>query len=299
MTGSTHSGHSRRVKIWVHGHLVDEASATISVLDRSFQYGDAVFESIRVYGGLPFLWEEHLSRLHEGARLLKISLPFDNFQLRNAATELLTANHHTEAMLRLHLTRGVGIRGYSPRGANSPRVIIGSTEIAPVNPMMPVSWTLHTASQRLPARDPLTACKTANKLIQVLARMEAEEAGANDALLLNTAGEVAETSCANLFWMADGRIFTPPVSSGALAGITRRAVMEVCRRLGIPAGEVITRLPDLHRADGIFLSVSSLEIVPITALDGVAIPVSPQIQRVHLEFRRMVQERLGSPPATP
>jgi branched-chain amino acid aminotransferase len=129
--------------------------------------------------------------------------------------------------------------------------------------------------------------------------MEAEEAGANDALLLNTAGEVAETSCANLFWMADGRIFTPPVSSGALAGITRRAVMEVCRRLGIPAGEVITRLPDLHRADGIFLSVSSLEIVPITALDGVAIPVSPQIQRVHLEFRRMVQERLGSPPATP
>jgi aminodeoxychorismate lyase len=251
--------------VFLNGWFVSEDRAVVSVFDRGFLYGDGLFETVPVRNGKPFRWAQHLERLLRGAKFLKIILPFTPGALLEAAGKLIAKNKMPNALLRLSLSRGVGMRGYSPKDASTPTLVM---TLHPAPPTGKGTWKLITASQRLPAGDPLAQFKTANKLPQILARAEADKAGADEALLLNTRGRVVEGAAGNLFWVGNGTICTPPQAAGVLPGVTRTVVLEVCRELKIKTREKSPRVKDLFAAQGVFLSLSSRGIVEAVELDG-------------------------------
>lgn len=274
--------------VFLNGQFVPEADAKVSVFDRSFLYGDGLFESVSVYAGKPFRWAQHLERLHVGAKFLGICIPFTDAELTAAASELVARNTLPEATLRLTLSRGVGPRGYSPKGADSPMLVMTLHPAPVVSPENPTRWKLITSSFRIPAGDRLATFKTANKLAQVLARAEAEERGADEALLLNTDGRFAEAASSNLFWIENGVVCTTPLAEGLLAGVTRAFVLELAQQLGLATAERSCRLKQLLQAQGVFLTTSSLEIGPAISLDGIPLRESVITQRLHQEYRARV-----------
>ncbi|MBI4324104.1 MAG: aminotransferase class IV family protein [Chloroflexi bacterium] len=266
--------------VFLNGQFVPEEQAVISVFDRSFLYGDGLFEAIPFYGGRPFRWSQHLERLARGAEFLKIQLPFPLKELRKLAGELVKLNQMPNAMLRLTLSRGPGDRGYSPQGAESPNLVMSLHPAPPIEPGHPAPWQLKTSSFRLPMANPLSSFKTNNKLPQVVARAEAEADGADDALMLNTNGEVVETTSANVFWVYQNTIYATPTGRGALPGITRAVVLELCQALGISTAKKVIQPQTLRRADSIFLSLSSCGVVPVNSLDGEPVNESPLVQQI-------------------
>src|SRR6266496_2961642 len=158
--------------VLLNGQFVPEDQAVVSVFDRSFLYGDGLFETMRICGGKPFRWEQHLRRLEQGADFLKIGLPVPQDSLRAFVVELVARNQMPEALLRLTLSRGIGLRGYSPKGAERPSLVM-SLHPAPAR-NAPVRWNLVISSFRLPANEPLAQFKTCNKLPQILAHAEAD-----------------------------------------------------------------------------------------------------------------------------
>ncbi len=265
--------------VFLNGRFVPEEQALVSIHDRGFLYGDGIFETLRVMNGVPLRWDAHWRRFAMGMLRLDLAVPWLPEYLRANAADLCRHNRLPDALLRLTLSRGVGPRGYSPRGADSPAFVM-SLHPAPVLEAAAPRWKLHTASHRVPAGDWLSACKTAGKLLHVLARAEAEAAGADEALLLNPSGELAEAASANLFWIEGDTLHTPPLSSGALPGVTRADVLAWCQSQGIIAHETVANLARLTAAEGVFLTLSSQGIVEVVALDGGRIPVSPITHRV-------------------
>jgi aminodeoxychorismate lyase len=274
--------------VFLNGQFVSEEQAVVSVFDRSFLYGDGLFESLRVVNGRPFRWTQHFERLRRGAEFLDIEVPFGSEELAAGACQLIERNHLPDAVMRLTLSRGVGRRGYSPKGAHQPTLVMSlhpAPELAAVQPPL---WKLITASVRLPAGEPLAQFKTCNKLAQVLARAEADAGGADEALLVNTDGFAAEASSSNLFWIERETVCTPPLASGILAGVTRAVIMEVCQTLHIPTRESQPRPKDLLQADGLFLSLSTLGVVEARELDGHRLRRSPLAQRIHTGYERLL-----------
>jgi len=275
------------VLIFLNGRLVPEEQAVVSVFDRGFLYGDGLFETMRVFRGKPFRWEQHCERLQRGADFLKIKLPFPPEVLRRFADELIAQNNLPDALLRLTLSRGVGVRGYSPQGAESPTVVMSVHALPghPVSPdgsevggdggSLPPRWKLITSSHRLAANEPLAQFKTCNKLAQILARAEADAAGADEALLLNTDGFVVEGASSNLFWVDGDTICTPPLASGILPGVTRGVVLEIYEKLGLKIREANIGAEELKRADGIFVSLSSFGFAEAVSIDDEACRRSP------------------------
>lgn len=253
--------------VFLNGHYVPEEQAVVSVLDRGFLYGDGLFETLLVHHGCPFRWEQHWQRLQHGAEQLRLSLPFAAAELRQHANELIRRNQLPDCVLRLTLTRGVGPRGYSIKGANRPVLTMTLHPAPSINLLHPPQWRLMTSSIRVAPCDPLATIKTCNKLAQIIARTEAEEHGANEALLLNTDGEVAEAGSSNLFWIEQEAVCTTPLDSGALAGVTRAFVLELCQALGWQSMEKPVRPEVLGKSDGVFLTLSTLGIVEVSHLD--------------------------------
>jgi branched-subunit amino acid aminotransferase/4-amino-4-deoxychorismate lyase len=297
--------------VFLNGRIVPEEQAVVSVFDRSFLYGDGLFETLRVFNCKPFRWAQHWERLWHGAEFLNITLPFPSDALRAFAAELVSRNQMPDSLLRLTLSRGIGIRGYSPAGAVNPTLVMslhpapgapasgpafGGGESAHAGPEADVphprlrpQWKLVTSSFRIPANEPLAQFKTCNKLPQILARAEADAAGADEALLLNTDGFVVEAASSNLFWIESDTVCTPPLASGILAGVTRAVVMEICQSLGGPAREAGVTTDDLKRRDGVFLSLSSWGVVEVQSLDGRVLRPSAlveKIQRAYLDLLR-------------
>lgn len=227
-----------------------------------------MFEAVRICQGKPFRWAQHMERFLHGTRYLKIRPPFSPEQIQEFAAQLIRKNKMPEALLRLALSRGVGERGYSPKGADSPSFVMSLHPVPQINLDRPPLWKLVTAGRRLPANEPLAQFKNANKLPQILARAEADAAGADEALLLNTRGRAVEGTTSNLFWVKGGRVCTPPLAAGILPGVTRLAVLEICRKLNLPAKEMSPRPKELLSAQGVFLAMSSWGIVEAVALDG-------------------------------
>jgi len=270
--------------VFLNGQFVPEEQAVVSVFDRSFLYGDGLFEAVLVRNGKPFRWWEHMERLRKGGDFLGIKIPFGCKRLEKFASELITQNKMPDALLRLTLSRGVGLRGYSPKGADKPTLAMT------LHPLPPVArgWRLVTASRRLPAGEPLAQFKTANKLAQVLARAEADAAGADEALLLNTDGFVVEGASSNLFWIQGGVICTPPMNSGVLAGVTRAIVVELCGSLALPVQQTTVTPDDLRVTDGVFLTLSSLGVVGAVELDGRQIAQSPFVEKLRCAYDELV-----------
>lgn len=261
--------------VWIDGRLVPDTEATVSIFDRSFLYGDGLFETVRIHQSILIHWDRHLSRMRDGAMALRLNAPYSDAEITGAAQAMIRRHSAREAILRLTLSRGIGRRGYSVRGANQPRLIITVHALPEIPPDATEGWKLATSEYRLPARDPLTRFKTANKLVQVMARAEAEDAGADEALLLDTDGHLAETASGNLFWIADGAIWTPPLTTGALAGVTRSVVLDLAPRLGLQSGEKLQGIAPLLRADGAFVTQSSQGIISIAEVDGTPLAASP------------------------
>jgi aminodeoxychorismate lyase len=279
--------------VLVNGQFISEEQAVVPVTDRSFLYGDGVFETIPVYNGKPFRWAQHLERLTRGADVLKIRLAFAPKELRVFAGELIERNGMPDAVLRLTLSRGPGERGYSPQGADSPLVVMTLHPRPPLDPKNPPLWRLKTSSYRLPASDPLSSFKTNNKLLQVLARAEAEAADADEALMLNTNGEVAECSGANLFWIYRDTVYTTPTGRGALPGITRAVVLELCQALNLPTNKRVIKPESLRNAEGIFLSLASFGIVPVGTLDDEPMATSPIVETIFTRYHEVIQRETG------
>lgn len=273
--------------VFLNGRFVPEEEAVVSVFDRGFTYGDGLFETLRVSRGCPFLWQEHLDRLEAGARVLKIPLPLSAVELRAAADELIRRNDCPECVLRVHLSRGPGPRGYATRGVGPPTLVMSVHPLGGVEKDLK-QWKLIVSSFRLTEGSQVSGCKTANKLIHILAREEAESQGCHDAVLLNTAGEVVETTCANLFWIRGQTILTPPLSSGALPGITRGWILRRGCELGLECGEETVQPVQLRTAEGCFVTNSVLGIVEIVEMDGQPLRHSELTRRLHRSLAEAV-----------
>lgn len=275
--------------VYLNGRFIPEEQALVSVFDRGFLYGDGLFETLRICGCRPFRWEQHLQRLEHGAALLKISLPITPAALRAAVEELISRNRITEATLRLTLSRGIGPRGYSPKGAERPSLVM-TLHPAPVLSATPARWRLVTSSFRLPANEPLAQFKNCNKLPQILARAQADDAGADEALLLNTDGCVVEASSSNLFWVANGAVCTPPLSSGILPGVTRAVILELCPQLGLTCREGRITPQDLIEADAVFISLSTMGVVEAASLDGKPLRSSPVSGKLKSAYECLIRQ---------
>lgn len=272
--------------VWINGQIAPAAEATVSVFDRSFLYGDALFETIRWANGNPFRWQAHLDRLAAGAKFLGIRIPFSRDELRSAAAALTVENKLSDGLVRIHLTRGIGRRGYSPAGADSPGIIISTHPLPAALADAPARWTLKTSPFRVAAGDPLAGIKSANKLLQIAARADAEANGFDDALLLNTDGFAAESSTGNVFWIEGGGLHTPPEAAGILPGVTRSAVIEIAQTLKIPAAETDASVERLKSSEGVFLTMSGSGLIEITRVDQTPIPSSPLTAGLYAAYRR-------------
>jgi len=229
-----------------------------------------------------------MQRLQQGAAFLRIKLPFSPTKLHAFAIKLAARNKACDTLLRLTLSRGVGAPGYSPKNARNPVLVMALRPLPKVGQGKVTQWNVVTSSFRLPAGDPLAAFKTCNKLAQVMARVEADAAGAEEALLANTSGFIAEGASSNLFWLRRGILFTPPLAAGVLPGVTRTVVMEIASRLKIPLRQKNIRLKGLFQSGGVFLSLSSFGVVEVKSLDGRVLKRSPLTARIARAYEELL-----------
>ncbi|WP_448204703.1 aminotransferase class IV [Azospirillum sp. sgz302134] len=245
--------------VWLNGRLLPADEARIDPADRGFTLGDGLFETIRVGGGQARHLDRHLARLEASAAVLDLPIPYGVAVLAGAVADLIAARGLAEGTLRLTLSRGVGARGVLPPAEPHPTVLMTLAPAAP--PAGPVEAVIARSTRRN-EHSPLSRLKTLNYLDAILARQEAAKRSAGEALLLNTAGRLAEASVANLFLVMNGHLLTPPVSEGALPGIRRALILERCG-----AEERPVTVEDLMRADEAFLS-NSLGLRPLLSVDG-------------------------------
>jgi branched-chain amino acid aminotransferase len=265
------------MKVWIDGELSDGAQAKISVRDHGLLYGDGVFEGIRVCAGRPFKLSAHLARLGRGARALHLRVPGGEAHLREVVTRTLAAYGESEAYMRLIVTRGDGPLGVDPTSCEAPRVICLIDRIQLYSDdKRAAGLSMITSSVRRPSADVLDPrIKTLNYLNNVLAKGEARRQGADEALLLNQQGQIAEASVANVFAVHAGRLSTPPTSDGALDGITRATVLELAQRIGLACEVRTLGRIDLFGADEVFLTGTGAGLVRVRSLDGEPIGTGP------------------------
>jgi branched-chain amino acid aminotransferase len=248
---------------WLNGRLLAAEAARIDPADRGFTLGDGLFETIRVRDGAAVWLDRHLARLAEGSAVLGIPARFDDAALAEACAAVIAAEGIAAGVLRLTVSRGVGPRGVLPPAAPAPTVLIAGHAGLP--PQGPVALVVARGTCRNQA-SPLSRVKSLNYLDAVLARREAAERGADDAVMLNTAGRVAETTIANLFARIDGVWATPPVAEGALPGIMRAEVL-----VRLEAQERPLTVADLRRAEALLLT-NALSIRAAVRLEAAALP---------------------------
>lgn len=256
--------------VWMDGELLPAAEARISVLDHGLLYGDGVFEGIRFHGKRVFRLSSHLRRLHASAQAIALRIPLDGASLTQAIQDTVDAFADDDGYIRLLVTRGVGALGISTQGCDDPKVIIIVDQVAVVPPeRRAAGLRLASVATRRAAVDVLDPrIKSLNYLGSVMARMEAQLAGADEALMLNQSGHVTEGAAENLFVVRDNALYTPPTATGALAGITRGAIMEVARDHRIPVHEAQLSRYDVYTADECLLCGTGAGILPVREVDG-------------------------------
>jgi len=223
--------------------------------------------------------------LTRGASVIGIALPCPAEELRRQADTLLRQHGDPPALLRIQLTRGSGPRGDSPRDARTPTLLLTLHPAPALDPALPPQAKVILSSHRVPVDDPLTAIKSCNRLRNILARAEADDAGADEAILLNTSGNIACASAANVFVLRGNRLMTPPVRAGALPGVTRAAILKLAPQLNLEPAESDLLPADLANADAVFLTQSSRGVVEVTSVDGKPAKRSPRIREPYEAWR--------------
>ncbi len=284
------------MKVWIDGALVDKSQATVSVFDHGLLYGDGVFEGIRAYNGRIFKLQTHLDRLLASAKSIRLTMHYTERELEQAVRETVAANGSPDGYIRLVVTRGVGPLGLSPFTCPRPCTIVIADRIQ-LYPQemydngMPV---IIAQRPRIPVECLDPSVKSLNYLNNILAKIEAIDAGVHEAIMLNTDGEVCECTGDNIFLVAGGRLLTPPTSAGLLDGVTRRYVMQtLAPALGLSVEERRFRIEDLFTADEVFLTGTAAEVIGVTRIDGEQFgdgTVGPITQQLMSEFRRRVSK---------
>ena len=275
--------------VYIDGELVPESEAKISVFDHGFLYGDGVFEGIRAYKGVVFKLREHIERLYDSAKFLRIEIPMSKEDLMEAILETVRRNGLSDCYIRVVVTRGVGDLGLDPRKCSKPSIIIIARPMAPLLGKRAVSLIISSVR-----RDGVDAtnhqAKSLNYLNNILAKLEAINAGADDAVMLDSRGFVSEATGENIFIVKDGRIMTPPPTSGILSGITRDCVIELAKSLGYEVVERELTPFELLTADEVFLTGTAAEIVPVESVNGRKIGEKipgPITERLIREFEKL------------
>ena len=282
-------------KIWIDGKLHDKADAKISVYDHGLLYGDGVFEGIRVYNGRIFECDAHLDRFWASAKAIRLTIPTSRDQFRAAMEETVRANGFRDCYVRAVATRGVGDLGIDPRKSSKPSLFI-IADLISVYPreMYERGMSLITSSVIRNHPNALSArIKSLNYLNNILAKIEANDAGASEAVMLNHEGNVSECTAENIFIVRDGQVQTPTASDGILEGVTRKVMLKLCQRMQIPCVEKILQRHDLYIADECFLTGTGAEVVPVTKIDGREIGTGqpgPITKRLIEAFHRHVRE---------
>ena len=256
----------------LNAQLLPVEEVRITGNDRGFLYGDGLFETIRVHLGQPFLWKWHMTRFMDSAATLGIPLVQTADSLLGIARELIHRNNVTESVMRITLSRGVGQRGYGVTGEEQPTLLITQHPL-PASPIQPLS--LVVTSVRVAVGNPLAKVKSVNKLDSILAKRDATSQGADDGLIVNSEGNLTETSSANLFWMEDGTLRTPPVSDGVLPGVTRRLVISLASVLGQAVREESVDLDRLQQAEAAFVTSAATGIIAVGQVNGTELGTHP------------------------
>ncbi len=256
-------------RIYIDGALVDESEAKISVFDHGLLYGDGIFEGIRFYSGRVFQLEAHIDRLFDSARAIHLTMPWSHGDILDAVLETIRANELRDGYVRLVVTRGPGSLGLNPYLCKKPSLIIIASKISLyAEEKYRVGLSLVTCGTRRMAPASLSpSVKSLNYLNNVLAKIEAIQAGCEEGVMLNEQGFIAECTGDNIFIVKRGQAFTPPVSAGSLDGITRRVVIDIIRELGYPLTEPMLTRYDLYTADEIFLTGTAAEVIPAVKYD--------------------------------
>jgi branched-chain amino acid aminotransferase len=258
------------VKIYVNGALYGKDDARVSVFDHGFLYGDGVFEGIRVYDGNVFRLKEHIDRLFRSAKTLALEIPLSHEEMTQAVLETVAANDKRDAYIRLVVSRGPGDLGIDPANCPKATVVIICAQIKLYAQEFYQNGVpiVTTSVRRIPIQCLDPRIKSLNYLNNIMAKLDARQAGAVEAVMLNHQGRVAECTADNIFFIADGVLKTPDLMQGALGGITRGAVLELAQALGIPTEEGGYGLHDLYNAEEVFLTGTGAEIVPVISVDG-------------------------------
>ena len=258
------------MKIYIDGKYCDEKNAKISVFDHGLLYGDGIFEGIRAYNGRVFKLKEHIDRLFCSAKAILLDIPISHAEMMKAVVNTCRKNKLRDGYIRLVVTRGIGTLGLNPNRCKRGSVIVIADKIQVYpkemydNGMAIV--TVATTRNLHSALNP--AIKSLNYLNNILAKIEANNAGVEEAIMLNSEGFVAECTADNIFILKGGKMYTPPLSAGALYGITRGVVMDMAQEAGVDVSEPNLTRYDVFNADECFLTGTGAELIPVTKVDG-------------------------------
>ena len=285
----------KALQIWFDGKLVDKSEAKVSVYDHGLLYGDGVFEGIRVYNGKIFECEWHVDRMYASAKSIRLEIPWDKKAFVKAMEETVAANGFTDCYIRAVATRGVGDLGIDPKKSRKPSLFIIADTIAIYPKSMYENGIATIISSYI--RNHPNSCspriKSLNYLNNILAKLEANDAGVPEAIMLNHNGNVAEATADNVFIVRGGTVYTPSVTDGILEGVTRGVIIKLCRKLGIPCQETQIQRHDLYIADEMFLTGSGAEVMPVTTVDKRQIgngTVGPTTKKLLDAFRQYIRE---------
>ena len=257
--------------IYINGELIPKDKAVVSVFDHGLLYGDGVFEGIRVYGGKVFRLAEHTRRLFQSAASIRLNIKMTQDEMNAAVERTVAANSDlTDSYIRLIVTRGAGNLGLNPTKCKEPQIIIIVDTVSLYSPELYESGleaiTAATVRNLPGALNP--RIKSLNYLNNIMAKLEAIDAGVPESIMCNHLGFVAEASGENVFVIRDGVVYTPPVSAGILEGITRAEVMDICGRMGRTMLQCDLSRHDLYIADECFLTGTAAEVIPVVKIDG-------------------------------
>lgn len=284
------------LKIFLDDQLVEQDQAKVSVYDHGLLYGDGVFEGIRCYNGKVFEIDAHIKRLYDSAKAIRLVIPMTPDAMREAIYKTLQANNLSDSYIRLLVTRGAGCLGVSPRSCRNPSVIIITDKISlyPAE-MYETGMAVITSSIIRNHPNALSPrIKSLNYLNNILAKLEAHDAGVEEAILFNHLGFVAECTGDNIFIVRDGVLLTPPGEAGILDGVTRGVVIKLAQKEGIPFTEKNLTRYDLYTADECFLTGTGAEVIPVTKIDNRVIgneKVGPLTLRLVTAFKKFVRNQ--------